>query len=335
MKTFCNLGMLMIRVLGAVVLSLQWGLAWADIDDGVRHEEGREIYNYRCYYCHGYSGDAKTLASSYMVPPPRNFQRAELGGLSRQRMIDVVTQGVTGTGMVSFSRFLNGEEVELVVDFIRKEFMQDKALNTAYHTQENGWPNHRRYQSAFPFATGELAIDSPAQSLTDEQRRGLQLFMTSCISCHDRGRVENEGAIWELRAISYPRNNFSYSNVDGVTSASVYAEHDKPELIGQLSQSERAGEALFQDNCAFCHAADGTGKNWIGSFLDQHPRDLTDGAFMSAVNRDYLRTAIKDGLVGTSMPAWKSVLTEVQVEAIIDYISRAFHRVVDKSESTQ
>ncbi len=154
--------------------------------------------------------------------------------------------------------------------------------------------------------------------------------MTTCVSCHDRSRVEDEGPIWELRAISYPRNNFSYTNFDGVTSASVYAEHDKPELIAQLSQSEREGEKLFQDNCAFCHAADGTGKNWIGSFLDQHPRDLTDQAFMSAIDRNYLRSAIEDGLVGTSMPAWKSVLTGEQIEALIDYISRAFHPVANE-----
>ena len=40
-------------------------------DSASRHQQGREIYNYRCYFCHGYSGDAKTLASSYLDPPPR------------------------------------------------------------------------------------------------------------------------------------------------------------------------------------------------------------------------------------------------------------------------
>ena len=31
-----------------------------------RHERGRAIYNFRCYFCHGYSGDARTLAATYL-----------------------------------------------------------------------------------------------------------------------------------------------------------------------------------------------------------------------------------------------------------------------------
>jgi cytochrome c oxidase cbb3-type subunit 3 len=38
-----------------------------------------------------------------------------------------------------------------------------------------------------------------------------------------------------------------------------------------------------------------------------------------------LRTVIREGLPGTSMPAWKSVLSEQQVEDIIAYVARAFH----------
>ena len=38
-----------------------------------------------------------------------------------------------------------------------------------------------------------------------------------------------------------------------------------------------------------------------------------------------LRTVIRDGLTGTSMPAWKSVLSEQQIEDIIAYVARAFH----------
>ena len=36
-----------------------------------RHEAGRAIYNYRCYFCHGYSGDARTLADDPRVPGAR------------------------------------------------------------------------------------------------------------------------------------------------------------------------------------------------------------------------------------------------------------------------
>jgi cytochrome c oxidase cbb3-type subunit III len=101
--------------------------------------------------------------------------------------------------------------------------------------------------------------------------------------------------------------------------------HDKvPQLTG-LSVLERQGETVFQKNCAFCHGADGTGRNWIGSFLEPHPRDLTAPAFMSGMTKERLAGVIREGLPNTSMPAWKSVLTEAQIKALIAYISRAFH----------
>ena len=32
--------------------------------------EGRAIYNFRCYFCHGYSGNARTVAASQPGSPP-------------------------------------------------------------------------------------------------------------------------------------------------------------------------------------------------------------------------------------------------------------------------
>jgi cytochrome c oxidase cbb3-type subunit 3 len=89
---------------------------------------------------------------------------------------------------------------------------------------------------------------------------------------------------------------------------------------------EARGAKLFLDNCAFCHGGDGTGKNWIGSFLEPHPRDLT-GPAMQAMNRSRLKQVIRDGLPNTSMPAWKEVLSDADIKALIAYIHRAFHPV--------
>ena len=58
-----------------------------------RHEAGRAIYNYRCYFCHGYSGDARTLASTYLTPPPRDFTRSAPEALARDTMLRAVTGG--------------------------------------------------------------------------------------------------------------------------------------------------------------------------------------------------------------------------------------------------
>lgn len=300
-----------------------------------RHEAGRKIYNFRCYFCHGYSGDAKTLAATYLAPKPRDFTQDSEATLSREQMIVSVRDGKAGTAMKGFKGIIPDADIEKVVDFVRVEFMRNKAVNTRYHTVENGWPDHERHRLAFPFATGEIALDTPWAKLTEAQRKGKRLFLATCITCHDHARTQDPGPAWGGRPLSYPRNHFDPGDfnappptkVDAIASASPYALHDVVPSIEGLTPTEKRGETLFQANCAFCHGATGTGRNWIGSFMEPHPRDLTDPNFMGAMTRARLGDAIREGLPNTSMPAWKSVLKDDEIQALIAYISRAFHPV--------
>jgi cytochrome c oxidase cbb3-type subunit 3 len=320
-------------VQAAAPTSVAEGRGQVSDNSDIRHEQGRKIYNYRCYFCHGYSGDARTLTSTFVEPPPRNFTTTGPDELTREQMIEAVSVGRPGTAMTSFSRVLTAHDIELVVDFVRREFIQNGDLNTRYHSEENGWPDHDRYLVAYPFATGELPVDGPWEALSAQQVVGKRLFLATCITCHDRARVEDEGAVWRKQSISYPRNNYSHTEVDAVSSASIYAIHDVTPQIKDLSQDELRGQGLWLQNCAFCHAADGTGQNWIGSFLEPPPRDLTNPDFMRGMTRDVLMRRIEDGLPNTSMPAWKHVLDREQIEHIISYISRAFHPVGPGSPS--
>ena len=248
--------------------------------------------------------------------------------------------------MAAFAGTLDETEIAAVADFVRSEFIERKAENTRYHTAANGWPDHERYRAAFPFALGEIALDAPAETLTPEQAAGRRLFATTCISCHDRGRPTRDALVWEMRALSYP------PNIDACSGCHRYSEalhgrpvaeshvaqmkerapvprgpfdrHDHAPQVAGLSSAEKRGEDLFQKNCTFCHAADGSGKNWIGAFLEPHPRDLSDRAFMARRSRDELQAAIRDGVAGTSMPAWKSVLAERDIDALVAYLARAF-----------
>ncbi len=297
------------------------------------HEQGRAIYNYRCYFCHGYSGDAKTLTSSYVNPTPRNFTKTTLASLSRDKMLNAVSHGKPGTAMTSFSRLLTNSEIAAVVDFIRDEFMKNKRRNSRYHINANGWPNHARYAPAFDYATGKLALDQPENELTKTQRNGKRLFLSSCISCHDRSNFSNEKLIWKKQAVSYPRNNYSHSKIDIVSSASIYAKHSISPSTATLSPEAKVGKILWLQNCAFCHAADGSGQNWIGSFLEPPPRDLRQASFMATMSRKTLTQRIRNGLTNSSMPAWKNVLSAQQIEQIISYISIAFYPINNTPKS--
>jgi cytochrome c oxidase cbb3-type subunit 3 len=300
-------------------------LGAAPASDTVQHERGRAVYNFRCYFCHGYSGDARTLATTYLSPRPRDFTTSTL---SAQQVAQALRQGRAGTAMKSFAGVISEAEIQAVAAFVAREFVQDKAPNTTYHTVANGWPQHERFAAAYPFARGQVALDTPLRDLNDAQRAGRQLFVTTCISCHDRARVADEGPVWSARPVSYPRMGFvpgqpNTAPVDAVSSASVYAKHEVVPRLAGLSAVQRRGEALFQANCSFCHGGDGTGKNWIGQFMEPKARDLTQYTAQS-MPVAVLKARIRDGLPDTSMPAWRDVLSPAQTHAVAAYVMRAF-----------
>lgn len=291
-------------------------------------ELGRKVYNYRCYFCHGYSGDAKTLASTYLAPAPRSFVDATPQTLPRAAIERALREGRAGTAMKSFAGIVDEQELVAVAAFVFDEFVVRKAPNTAYHTPENGWHDHQRFSDAFAFATGEVALDTPWEQLTPTQVEGKRLFLSTCVSCHDRARVADEGPAWSTRPLSYPRAGFVFdpdAPADAISGASVYAKHDIAPRLVDLTARQKRGERLYQRNCAFCHAADGTGMNWIGRFMEPPARDLTRFSAQT-MPQPRLVATIRDGLDGTSMPAWRDVLSPAEIEAIADYVSRAFFR---------
>ena len=287
----------------------------------------------------------------------------QLTDLSRDAMIKSVTDGREGSAMMSFAAVLNRAEIEAVVDYVRNVFIAGDGINTRYHILENGWDDHERYAPAFPFALGEIALDTPLEQLTAAQREGRQLFITSCVTCHDRSKVNDEGDLWNPRAVSYPRGGYSNKDVvnpnaeealsferdevdlagpidqidqidrvDAVSSATPFARHEIAPKVDGLTPQQQVGETIFQANCAFCHGATGTGRNWVGSFLQPPPRDLTDAEAMSGMTHQRLTKVISEGLVETTMPAWGGVLTVDEIDAVAAYVMRVFVPSVDNKD---
>lgn len=251
-------------------------------------------------------------------PKPRDFTNTP--DLTQARALAALRDGIPGTAMKPFSGTLKEPEMEAVAAFVLDEFVSRKAPNTAYHIPANGWPDHQqRYGRAYPFVRGELSLETPIEQLTPEQRQGRQLTLDACITCHE---PKTARAQWDAFPLSH-MGQVIRDPVDLVTRPSVYGLHDRPLEIAGLNDAERRGKELFDANCAFCHAKDGTGKNWIGAFLDPHPRDLTDKAQTAHLSDQRLRKVIREGLPGTSMPAWGSVLDDDQVNSVIAYVRKA------------
>jgi cytochrome c oxidase cbb3-type subunit 3 len=246
--------------------------------------------------------------------------------VERADMVETVTRGRAGTAMEPFASVLAPSEIEAVVDFVLESFVREQRRNTAYHIPANGWFEHERYRAAFPFALGEIALDTPDENLSAAQREGKRLFMSTCITCHDRGHLEDDRTLWAPRAISWPRAGYSHreGRIDAESGATPYARHDVPPELTSADARLREGERLFQANCAFCHAADGSGSNWIGSFVEPRPRDLRDAGAMTEMSPQRLRAAIAAGVPGTAMPAWQTVFTAEQIDAVAAYVERVF-----------
>ena len=73
--------------------------------------------------------------------------------------------------------------------------------------------------------------------------------------------------------------------------------------------------ALYADNCAACHGAEGRGGAAIA---------LANPVYLAIVNERWLRAIIADGARGTSMPAFAQrsggMLTEKQIDALVSGI---------------
>ncbi len=285
---------------------------------------GQAIYNYRCYFCHGYSGDAKTLASTYLTPSPVAFTELATKDLTVEYMQEVVREGKKNTAMMSFSSLLSEQDIESVVVFVREAFMSQKLKNTQYHTEENGWINHEQYQVAFPFALGEIALDIPWEELTSAQKEGKRLYLSACVSCHDRAKMDDEGVIWQSYPISWPRNAYSHrqpGKPDAMSQASPYGLHEVKASYTPETDLEKRGQDIFHANCAFCHAADGSGRHWIGQFLDPPARNFVERPVQKTYeNKRELEERIKSGVSGSAMPAWRYVLSDEEIESVASFM---------------
>jgi cytochrome c oxidase cbb3-type subunit 3 len=206
---------------------------------------GRDTYRYYCYQCHGYSGDADTLASSYLNPRPRDFTAHNLESLPEAQMLDAVHNGRPGTAMTSFATVLDDGQILDVIGYIRSSFMSGTPVTEKYHSEENGWINHERYSAAFPFVKGEIMLDTRWEDLDDVQRRGKRLYLSACISCHDSANSADGETVWELRAVSYPRKHFSHKAEPPslVSRASPYALHDVPVSPASMSVTQATAPA--------------------------------------------------------------------------------------------
>ena len=143
---------------------------------------GRDIYNFRCYICHSYAGDGRTLAANVLSPKPKNFtDPEEMKEIDNRRMFYSIKNGRDGTAMKPFREILTDDEIQSVIAFIRYAFIEKRFENIKYHSPENGWYDFER---KYPEAVNYFLYTGRENHLSEELITGKGIFEATCITCH-------------------------------------------------------------------------------------------------------------------------------------------------------
>jgi DMSO reductase family type II enzyme heme b subunit len=98
-----------------------------------------------------------------------------------------------------------------------------------------------------------------------------------------------------------------------------------------VAQTPVDGESIYRERCAFCHGDNGDGNGPVARYLDPRPRDFTSNQFKFRTTasgelplRDDVIKIVKQGIRGTAMPRWEDVLSQAEIEAVVDYVTQNF-----------
>ncbi len=84
-------------------------------------------------------------------------------------------------------------------------------------------------------------------------------------------------------------------------------------------EARERGRRLYDRSCALCHGEKGDGRGSRREGLARPPRDFTVAAFRRTTSPRRVFFAIREGLHGTPMPAWKA-LDESEIWDLVAFV---------------
>ncbi len=113
---------------------------------------------------------------------------------------------------------------------------------------------------------------------------------------------------------------FSEPEIKGLISYMRFLGRSKHDLMGD----PEIGLGLYQKYCKVCHGEEGDGEGIMTELMGISPMDHTNPNETNSLDNEELVKSILDGK-GRFMPAWRGILNQSEVEALVSYIRLLSH----------
>lgn len=131
-----------------------------------------------------------------------------------------------------------------------------------------------------------------------------------------------EDEVWKIISFLYDYTGFEPRSWELEESS---GEEPAEAAVVGTELDEDAVDAIYTKRCAQCHGDEGDGLGIAAERMFPAPRDFTLGLFKyKTTNSDSefptdidLRETIREGLDGTAMPGWKTILSDAEIDALI------------------
>ena len=157
--------------------------------------------------------------------------------------------------------------------------------------------------------------------LTTTVRSRSDTILTKIITGEGRQTITGRNR-HNLLSESMPewKNVFDETQVAALIAYLRYLSRTRHDLMGD----PEVGMHLYQKYCSVCHGEEGQGDGIMTELMGITPMDHTNPNEANSLGNEELIDSILDGK-GKFMPAWRGVLTEDDVEALVSYIRLLSH----------
>ena len=229
------------------------------------------------------------------------------------------------------------------------EWVHDEETVSAIATYLKGQQKNR-LRSADSAPIGYIKPESEQARITEPSvAAGRSLFAGApyegsvakggCINCHAFRNVDGNLAggnigpelTWSIRnrGRDYVKehivNSRSHAPDSIMPTFKDYNDAELESLVSYLStfdyklDAKSDGQKLYDTYCVSCHGEDLDGKGRVSALLDPYPRNFSKYQFVISYE-DRFKESILNGVAGTAMPAWKNVISEKEIDTLIQFI---------------